>query len=152
MTIITTAGDSSRASRYGNSTVDCGGAEIRAHYRHLATVVAIRGRIDAANVDLVSKHARRFVLAKEPLVLDLSGVDTFAAAGIWLLCVLDGDCRAAGVEWTLVESPAINELLRDFDEEAKFPTSRSVHQALHTLAEVIDRRRELLLPLIKKTA
>lgn len=131
---------------------DCGGAWVRAHYRHLATVVAVRGRIDAANVDEISEHARRFILAKEPLVLDLSGVSSFSAPGIWLLCVLDGDCRAAGIEWTLVESPAVHELLRDFDEEAKFPTSRSVDQALHTLAEALDRRRQLLLPLIKKSA
>lgn len=136
----------------GADTVNCGGAQIRAHYRHLATVVTIRGAIDAANVDQLSEHARRYILAKEPLVLDLSGVTSFASAGIWLLCVLDGDCRAAGVQWTLVESPAVDELLRDFDDDAKFPTARSVGQALHDLADGIDRRRELLLPLFKKTA
>lgn len=135
-----------------NDTVICGGARIRAHYRHLATVVTIRGAIDATNVDQLSEQARRFILAKEPLVLDLSGVTDFAAAGIWLLCVLDGDCQAAEVGWTLVESPAVNDLLRDFDEEAKFPTARSVGQALHHLADGIDRRRELLLPLFQKTA
>jgi anti-anti-sigma factor len=152
MTITTTTGGSTPASRYGNPTVACGAAEIRAHYRHLATVVSIRGRIDASNVDQVSDHARRFILAGEPLVLDLTGIDSFAAAGIWLLCVLDGDCSAAGVEWTLVESPAVDELLRDFGEDAKFPTSHSVHQALHAFADMIDRRREQLLSLIKKTA
>lgn len=136
----------------GAAAVECDGAQIRAHYRHLATVVTIRGRIDAANVDQLSEQARRFVLAKEPLVLDLSGVTDFAPAGIWLLCVLDGDCRTAGVEWTLVESPAVNALLAGFDEDAKFPTAGSVGQALHHLADVIDRRRELLLPLLKKTA
>ena len=68
------------------------------------------------NSDQLSEQARRYILAKEPLVLDLSGVTGFSAAGIWLLCVLDGDCRAAGVEWTLVESPPVNEILRDFDE------------------------------------
>jgi anti-anti-sigma regulatory factor len=147
MTTTTTAGGS-----YADFTVDCGGARVRAHYRHLATVVAIRGEINAANVDQISDYARRFILSGEPLVLDLSGVNSFAAPGIWLLCVLDGDCLTAGVEWTLVESPAVYELLRDFDEEAKFPVSRSVDQALHTLAEGIDRRRQLLLPLIGKTA
>lgn len=135
-----------------NDAIVCGGARIRAHYRHLATVVTVRGRIDAGNVDQLSEQARRYILDKEPLVLDLSGVTGFSAAGIWLLCVLDGDCRAAGVEWTLVESPAVNEILRDFDEEAKFPTAGSVGQALHSLAEGLDRRRELLLPLFKKTA
>lgn len=142
----TTAWDST------NSTLDCGGAQVRAHYRHLATVVAIRGRIDPTNVDRLSDQVRRFILAKEPLVLDMSGVDAIGAAGIWLLCVLDGDCRAAGVEWTLVSSPAVSDLLRDFDEDAKFPTSRSVHQALHNLANVIERRRQVLLPLFEKTA
>lgn len=135
-----------------NPTVECDGAQIRAHYRHLATVVAIRGRIDAGNVDQLSELARRFVLAKEPLVLDLSGVTSFAAAGIWLLCVIDGDCRAAGVEWTLIESSSVHELLGDFDEDAMFPTSRSVDQALHALADGNDQRRQLLLPLFQKSA
>ena len=139
-------------STTSNATVEFGGARARAHYRHLATVLTVRGRIDATNVDQISEYARRFLLAKEPLVLDLSGVESFAAAGIWLLCVLDGDCQAAGVEWTLVESAAVHDLLRTFDEEAKFPTSPSVDMALHTLAVGLDRRRELLLPLIKKTA
>jgi len=135
-----------------NPVVEYGGAQIRAHYRHLATVIAIRGRIDATNVDQLSEHARRFVLAKEPLVLDLSGVTSFAAAGIWLLCVLDGDCRAAGVEWTLIESSSVSELLGDFDEDAMFPTSRSVDQALHALADGNDQRRQMLLPLFQKSA
>ncbi len=152
MTTTTTVESSHGPSRSGNFTVDCGAAQVRAHYRHLATVVAVRGRIDATNVDQISEYARRFILGNEPLVLDLSGVNSFAPPGIWLLCVLDGDSRAAGVEWTLVGSPSVHDLLRDFDEEAKFPTSRSVHHALRTRADAIDRRRELLLPLIKKTA
>jgi anti-anti-sigma regulatory factor len=147
-----TAATNATSATSPDFAADCNGAQVRAHYRHLATVVAIRGRIDAANVDQISEAARRFILANEPLVVDLSGVTSFSAPGIWVLCVLDGDCRAAGVEWTLVESPAVNAVLRDFDEEAKFPTAHSVGQALHTLAEAIDRRRQLLLPLIKKTA
>lgn len=143
---------STRGTARINPVVECGGAQIRAHYRHVATVIAIRGRIDATNVDELSEHARRFVLAKEPLVLDLSGVASFAAAGIWLLCVLDGDCRAAGVDWTLIESPAVSELLGDFDEDAMFPTARSVDQALHALADGNDQRRQMLLPLFQKSA
>lgn len=142
------------AARIGqrNSTMEFGDAQIRAHSRHLATVVTIRGRIDSTNVDQLSEQARRFVLAKEPVVLDLSGVTSFAAAGIWLLCVIDGDCRAAGVEWTLIEGPAVSELLSDFDEDAKFPTAPSVDQALHALAVGNDQRRQLLLPLFQKSA
>lgn len=153
MPVLNTIKGSTRTSRYGNATFECGDAQLRAHYRHLATVVAVHGGIDATNVDELSDRARRFILAKEPLVLDLSDVDEFAPAGLWLLCVLDGDCRVAGIEWTLIASPAVSSVLRDFDEEAKFPTAPSVSQALHTLANVIDLRRQLLMPLInKKTA
>jgi anti-anti-sigma regulatory factor len=152
MAITITERGAARIGQQGNPTVKCGDAQIRAHYRHLATVVTIRGRIDATNVDQLSEQARRFVLAKEPLLLDLSGVTSFAAAGIWLLCVLDGDCRAAGVEWMLIEGPAVSELLGDFDEDAKFPMARSVEQALHALADGNDQRRQMLLPLFQKSA
>lgn len=148
---ISTRG-TARVGQQRNPTVECGSAQIRAHYRHLATVVTIRGRIDATNVDELSELARRFVLAKEPVVLDLSGVTSFAAAGIWLLCVMDGDCRDAGVEWTLIEGPALSELLGNFDEDAMFPTARSVDQALHALADGNDQRRQMLLPLFQKSA
>ncbi|MGB5798155.1 MAG: STAS domain-containing protein [Mycolicibacter algericus] len=152
MAITITTRSAARIGQQGNPTVQCGDAQIRAHSRHLATVITIRGRIDSSNVDELSEHARRFVLAKEPLLLDLSGVTSFAAAGIWLLCVLDGDCRAAGVDWTLIEGPAVSELLGDFDEDAMFPTARSVEQALHALADGNDRRRQALLPLFQKSA
>ena len=57
------------SSRYGNPAVDYDGAHIRPHFRHGATVVSVSGRIDASNVDRVSDHARRFVMADKPFVL-----------------------------------------------------------------------------------
>lgn len=135
--------------RHGNGSVDCGGAQLRAHCRHLATVLTIRGEIDAVNVDRVSEHIRRFIVGKHPVVLDMSAVSQFGTAGISLLYSLDEDCRAAGVEWTLVASPAVIELLGDV---TVFPIARSVHEALRNLADAIVRRRQLVLPLIKKSA
>jgi anti-anti-sigma factor len=139
------------SSRYENPTLDCGGAQMRAHCRHLATVVTIQGEIDAHNVDRVGARLRHLILAKNPLVVDLSGVNSFAATGISLLHRLDEDCCAAGVQWTLVASRPVIEVLRDFDERAVFPFARSVHEALGNLADVIVTRRQLLLPLITKT-
>jgi anti-anti-sigma factor len=142
------------ATRRGYGTFDCGGAQIRAHYRHLATVVTVRGDIDAVNVDRIGEHLRRFITGSNPLVLDLSDVDNFAAAGISLLYDVDDHCRAAGVEWTLVASPAVVELLADGSAggESVFPVTRSVRVALQNLADAIVSRRQLVLPLIKKTA
>ena len=115
-------------------------------------MVTIRGEIDAANVDRVGEYIRRFILESNPVVLDLSDVSYFAAAGIWLLHRLDEDCRAAGVEWTLVASPAILGLLGGDRDEGMFPITLSVHEALRNLADAIVSRRQLVLPLIRKTA
>ncbi|MGB8391659.1 STAS domain-containing protein [Mycobacterium sp.] len=142
------------ATRRTNFTFDCGGAQIRAHCRHLATVVTVRGEIDAANVDRVNQYIRHFILGENPVVLDMSGVNHFATAGISLLSRIDEECRAAGVEWTLVASPAVSDVVGDGrdEDEALFPVARSVYDALRILADAIVSRRQLVLPLIKKTA
>jgi anti-anti-sigma factor len=144
------------ATRQGNCTFDCGGAQIRAHCRHLATVVTIRGEIDAVNVDWVSKYIRRFIVGTNPVVIDMSDLRQFAVAGVSLLYAIDEDCRTAGVEWTLVAGTAVIEVLDascDQDENgAMFPTAPSVHEALRKLADAIVSRRQLVLPLIKKSA
>ncbi|MEB3983649.1 STAS domain-containing protein [Mycobacterium sp. 663a-19] len=130
-----------------NDTFDCGGAQIRAHCRSLATVVTIRGEIDAVNADWVGKYIRRFVVGQNPVVLDMSDVTRFAPAGISLLQTIDEDCAAAGAQWTLVAGPAVVELLGDGWE-----ATPSLHDALHRLADAIVDRRQRVLPLIKKTA
>ena len=132
-------------------TFDCGGARVRAHCRHLATVVTVRGEIDGLNVDRIGEYIKRFIPAQTNLVLDLSDVTDFAPAGISLLHGLDEDCRAAEVEWTLVASPAVSELLDD-GTVPMFPIAGSVYAALHNLADAIVSRRQLVLPLIRKTA
>lgn len=139
------------ATRHGYGTFECDGAQIRAHCRHLATVVTIRGDIDAANVDRVTDHIRRLIRGSNPVVLDLSDVNGFAAAGISFVHRLDEACRAAAVEWTLVASPAVIARLSAGGDDS-YPTARSVREALRNLADAIVNRRQLVLPLIKKTA
>jgi anti-anti-sigma factor len=151
MTIPLSTSASNVMSGQGKGTFDCSGAQIRAHCRHLATVVTVRGVIDAVNVDRVSEYIRRFILGENPLVLDISGVSHFAPAAISLLYMLDENCRAAGMEWTLVANPPVIELLGD-DDEAMVTITRSVHEALRNLADAIVSRRQLVLPLIGKTA
>ena len=137
------------ASLFDNAAFTCGRAQIRAHYRHLATVVTITGRVDAANVDSVTEYAQRFILAKDPLILDVSDVSVPVAAAISFLNTVAEGCRAAGVECVLVAGGAVADLLGDLDD---VPVACSVHEALHHFADVIATRRQLLLPLIKKTA
>jgi anti-anti-sigma factor len=132
-------------TREQNGIFQCDGAWIRAHRRQLATVVTIRGEIDALNADRVAGYIHRFVLGEDRVVLDMSGVSQFAGAGISLLQTFDEDCRAEGVQWTLVASPAVTESLGD----SGFSDDHSVPEALHDLADAIARRRRLALPLVR---
>jgi anti-anti-sigma factor len=138
-------------TRRKDATFDCNGAAIRAYSRQLATVVTVRGEIDGVNGDQVSAHVRRFVLGTNPLVLDLSEVTYFSPAGVGMLCMLDDDCRVAGVQWSLVPSPAVVDLLGEHAGDM-FPMTGSVHEALRNLADAIGRRRQTVLSLIGKRA
>ncbi len=139
-------------SRFGDATFDNNRAHIRAHYRHLATVVTIQGRIDADNIKQVTDYTRRFILAKNPLILDLTDVDDFGAEGISVVTALSAECRAAGVECILSATEVVADLVRDYHDESQLPIASSVHEALGYFADVIATRRQLMLPLIKKTA
>ncbi len=130
---------------------ECNGAQVRAHCRHLATVVSIRGDVDAVNVDQLSIYVRRFIQDTNPVVLDLSEVNQFSAAGVALLDTFDEDCRISGVEWTLVCGPAVIESL-GVGADIMFPTASSVHEALRNRADAIASRRRMVLPLIRKSA
>lgn len=137
--------------REQNCVVDYGGARIRAHRRQLATVVTIRGEIDGVNADHVAGHIRRYVVGEDRVVLDMSGVTQFATAGIPLLQSFDEDCRAEGVQWTLVASPAVAALSGDAADGPAFASTGSVHEALHDAADAIASRRRLALALVKTT-
>ncbi|OBB06535.1 anti-anti-sigma factor [Mycobacteriaceae bacterium 1482268.1] len=136
---------------YGNEAVDCGGAQMRAVCRQLATVVTVTGDITETNVDHISAYTRRFVLSEKPFVLDLTGVNSLSPEGISLLYTIDENCQHADVEWTVVASQPVNRTLRLFGEGETFPIVGSVAEALHNFADSINARRRLL-PLLTKTA
>ncbi len=148
-TLITSA--SNATAPFDNAAFVCGRAQIRAHLRHLATVVTITGHVDSINVDAVAAYTQRFILAKDPLIFDITGASISAADAVLLCKTLAQDCRAAGVECTLVATDAVADLIDD-DDDAAVSVAGSVHEALHYFADVIAARRQLLLPLVKKTA
>jgi anti-anti-sigma factor len=139
-------------TRQANGIFECGGAQIRAQRRHLATVVTIRGEIDAVNVDQISEYIRRFTLAESRVVLDLGAVNQFANAGVWLLSAFDADCRTAGADWSLVASPTVAKVLTDGGHDVEFSIAPSVREVLRDLSDAIASRRQLVLPLVRQTA
>jgi anti-anti-sigma regulatory factor len=136
---------------YGNPAFDCGGAQVRACSRQLATVVTVTGVLDDANLDTVSRYTKRFVLREKPVVLDLSGVRSATPHVISLLCGVDDSCSGAGVEWSLVASQSVSRAVRAFDDRIEPPTVKSVADALNHFADAIMERRRLL-PLLTKSA
>lgn len=139
-------------SRYGNPAVDCTGAHVRAHFRHMATVVAVSGRLNAANLDRVTETVTRFVLSDKPVVLDLSGVSSFTPQALQLLSTIDGRCAQAGVQWAVVPSDAVRQRVHARVDEGTLPFVGSVAEAEHAFDDAVLRRRRMLLPLLSKTA
>ena len=125
-------------SHSGNCTVDCNGAQMRAHCRDQVMVVKVTGDIDATNIDRLYDYTRRFVRQTPGLILDLSGVDFVCARGISVLNTLDNDCRTAGTHWAIVGSPFVRRLLRIGDPSDALPTASSERQGLNA----IDAKRQ----------
>jgi anti-anti-sigma factor len=120
-------------SRSGNCTVDCNGAQMRAHCRDQVTVVKVTGDIDATNIDRLYDYTRRFVRETPGLIIDLSGVDFLCARGISVLNTLDNDCRTAGTHWAIVGSPFVRRLLHIGDPSDALPTASSERQGLNAI-------------------
>lgn len=133
---------------YGNPCTHCGGAELSAQSRQLATLLTIEGVIDAANVESLTERSGRFVLPGTGFVLDLSGVSRCTADAVRLVRGIDDACRALGIEWALVASRAVVDRLTLSD--ATYPFVASVPAALHFFADRLLERRRLLLPFLAK--
>ena len=138
-------------SRYGNPTIDCKGAEVHTLCKQLASVMTVSGFVDQTNVECISDRARHCIIPEKAFVLDLTGVESFAKAGIALLDAIDDACFAAGVEWSLVAGEAMTHILRVHAQDPDLPVAHSVPEALHHFSDVADERRRLL-PMLTKSA
>lgn len=152
MTASISMPSTARKPRSNNPVFKCDGAEIRACSRHLATVVAIRGDITAANLDAVTAQAIRFLLPDTSYVLDLSELDSIAPQGVALLSAIDDACAVADVEWALVSGSATIELFDAEMRDRMLPIVDSVADALHDFADARTAQRSLLLPLLQRSA
>ncbi len=137
--------------RYGNPAIDCSGAQLRRQFKQLATLLTVTGTIDETNVEDVMRHAKGCAIPEKPVIVDLSGITSFAAPGIALLDAIDEACAATGEEWSLIASPQVIRTLRLCGVESSFAVAPSVPEALHHFSDVVDERRRLL-PILTKSA
>jgi anti-anti-sigma regulatory factor len=149
MTVTASTAGPNAKFRYGNPTLECHGAQLRAQCRQLATVVTVSGRLDSKNIEAVSQQARRYIIAEKPFVLDMTDVNACGAQTLPFLRMLDEQCRTVGVEWVLIASGAVNRRLRPGSEQ--FAVVSSVPDAMEHFADDLQSRRRLL-PLLAKSA
>jgi anti-anti-sigma factor len=121
-------------SGFGGCTVDCNGAQLRAHRRDQVTVVRVTGEIDATNLDRFHDYISRFIREAPGLIVDLSEVEFLCARGIAVLITLDEQCRAVGTHWAIVGGRFIRRLLHIGDPTDALPTATSERQALSAIA------------------
>jgi anti-anti-sigma regulatory factor len=149
MTISITGATPGRGFRYGNPSLGCERAELSALCRQLATIVTVSGELDESNVSRVTQYAARYVLCEKPFVLDLSEVDACSDRAIAIMYAIDDASYEAGVEWAVVASPAVLDMLAHYGDPAEFHTVDSVPEALHHFADTTARRRRLMSILTK---
>jgi len=130
----------------------CGGAEVRACSRHLATVVAVHGEVTVDNLSEVTAHTLRFLLCDTSFILDLSELESVVPEGSALLAAIDDACTAADVEWAMVSGPAADDLFQRDIRDRMLPVVDCVADALHDFADARMTRRDLLLPLLHRSA
>lgn len=125
------------------------GAEVCSYPRPPATVIAVRGDVDAAAADLVGTRLMGFTHLDQPLVLDLTGVAFLGPAGLRAVLRFAAACRRANLEWMLVTSPAMDFLLRSYTSSHGLPVVRTVGEAIQRLGEMPDTpwRRHCITPL-----
>ena len=138
--------------RYDNPAHECDGALIRAHSRRLATVVSVSGELSARNLARVASRVSRFVIEESDFILDLGGLDAVDGECRLLIQVVDDACRTAGVDWALVASDYVVDLLDLDDDEVSCSGARSVPEALRSFADASNARHRALLPLLGRTA
>lgn len=94
---------------------------VRSALQPESLIVEIVGEVDASNIAALCDHVDEFVAAGHRTVLDCSGVEFFALAGLQLLIDVDDRCRQLGVPWTLITSGAVDRVLTVAGAARRFP-------------------------------
>jgi anti-anti-sigma factor len=111
--------------------------------RHLSNgtvLVTVRGEVDATNSRILAGYVERQIAGSTRLVLDLTVIDFFGAAGFAALHNVNVICARYGVSWVLVVGPQLRRFLRICDPDNLLPLEDS---AVHHL-DAGPRDRQLL--------
>jgi anti-anti-sigma factor len=96
-------------------------------------VICARGEIDQANAHTLAEYPLAHLAPGCGLILDLTGLEFFGAAGFSALHKISVGCSHAGIDWALVPGAAVSRLLRICDPDRSLPSVDSVSAGLATL-------------------
>ncbi len=92
-----------------------------AHQEPSAVVVTAHGELDAVNAVALADYVQRCAGYSNWIILDLTKLKFFGTAGFSALHTINVRCAGAGVQWTVVPSPAVTRLLQICDPDYALP-------------------------------
>ena len=109
-------------------------ARLDAHWmKSSVAIVSAHGDIDQTNVRTFTEYALAQLARCRGLILDLTRLEFFGAAGFSALHRISVSCARAGLDWALVPGAAVSLLLRICDPDGWLPTVDTVGAALASL-------------------
>ncbi|MDH6196830.1 anti-anti-sigma factor [Mycobacterium frederiksbergense] len=99
------------------------------------TVISVNGELDASNATKLTDCGIRHSGPNGQLVLDLSAVEFFGACCFACLRTLNVKCAEANVDWVLIPSTAVSQLLRICDPASALPVVTGLQAALSRLRD-----------------
>lgn len=109
-------------------------------------LLTVTGDIDAATASGLFGDLETHLQGYRQVVLDVSGVEFFGAAGYSLLNRLHVHCTRASIDWVVVTGTEAQRLLRVCDPDGIFPTAANIVSAVAALARGPHRTSQLGLP------
>jgi anti-anti-sigma factor len=97
-------------------------------------VIAVRGEIDASNAAHVGLQMHGVLATARPMIVDMTDVDFFGAAGMLHMFAFDKACANSGTTWTLVTSHCVRRLIDLVDVGGSLPAVTSLAEALQRCA------------------
>jgi anti-anti-sigma factor len=96
-------------------------------------IVSAQGDIDTTNACTLTAYSLANLASCRGLILDLTGLQFFGAAGFSALDKISVRCAHPGIAWALVPSDAVSLVLRICDPDGLLPAADTVRAALASL-------------------
>ncbi len=97
------------------------------------TIICAHGEIDQANAHTLTEYSLAYLARHRELILDLTHLEFFGAAGFSALHRISVSCAHAGIDWALVPGAAVSRILRICDPDGLLPSVDTVSAALASL-------------------